>query len=302
MSLQITINKTGYVTPKFAILDTGWTISGIYAVHTSCNSGNIISQNALSLVAGKSYVVTYTVDSYKNGGVRAILGTTQGTLRTANGTYTEVLLCAGIPQLSFFSDGALRISLLKFYNAADVIGSGTTISFNEGENKWSSEYSYQPELLIKFVDSLFSIKNGQLYEHNTNQVRNNFYGQQYPTRLTFVANKEHFKDKIWFNIRLDAKGGWSAPIITTAGSNQFPNGMLSRLKTGNFKLIDGKLWSDFLSDYTDPNFAGQPQINALFNGRKLQGGWLVVEMENNDTTDARIASIELYYIDVMRAL
>ena len=70
-------------------------------------------------------------------------------------------------------------------------------------------------------------------------------------------------------------------------------------------MIDGKLWADILNDINNPNFATivdpvQRRLKALFGGRKLQGGWLVVELQCNDATKAEISSCEVYYTDVMR--
>lgn len=302
MPLQIIQGQTGYINPGVSILSTGWSISGIYATHESCNNGYITSLTSLGLVIGRQYNITYTVDNYKNGSVNLVLGANNGTSRTANGTYSETLTCTTTAQMRFFSDGSLRISVLKFYDTVIGFQTGTTVSFNEGENKWGAEYSFKGEQIIKFIDGLFTLKNGQLYEHNTNPIRNNFYGEQFSSQLTIIANKDYFKEKMWFNMRLDSKGNWYAPVLTTPVSNQFPNGMISRLKKNNFSLVSGKLWASILRDYSDPNFAASTQVQALFNARMMQGAWLIIEMQNDDTTEARIASIEIYYSDTERAL
>lgn len=305
MSINIIQNTTGYCNPSVSILTTGWTITGIYASHESCNSGLIKSQNALGIIVGHQYVIKYTVDNYSSGQVYAILGGTTGTARTANDTYTETLTCTTTAQLSFFSDGGLRISLLSFYDVADGLVNGTTVCFNEKYNRWTPEYSFIPELMIKFIDDLFSIKNGQLWMHNQNPIVNNFYGVQYSSKITFIVNQDYQREKIYYNFRLDAKGNWYMPNITTPISNQFPNGMLTQLKKNNFKLIDNKLRADLLNDVSDPNFATisdpvQRRLAALFGGRKMQGGWLIVDLVCDDTSMHEISSVEVYYTDIFR--
>lgn len=301
MALTILQNDIGYVDLPTSAVDTGWVISGIYAIHSSCNSGIIKNKVPVGLVVGKTYTVTYTVDNYSSGTVKLILGTTNGTVRSANGTYSETLVCAGAPTMTFFSDGNLRISLLNFYDIESGVVPGTTITFNEAENQWGSDQPFQPEVMIKFVDGFFTIKNGQMWEHNTNPVRGNFYGQDYPALVTFIVNVDYKKDKIFYNFRIDGKGKWFAPSLTTAGSNQFPNGMLSRLKKNNVKQIDGKLWAEILGDINDPNFTGPTaQLDALFGGRKMQGGWLIVSMRCDDTNEVNLDSIETYYTTVFR--
>lgn len=307
MAFQIVLNKTGYVNPAISALDTGWTISTIYAIHVACNSGSIISLTPLGLIIGRQYTFTYTIDQYSSGGVKVICGASNGTNRTANGTYTQTLTCTTIAQVSFLSDGGLRLSKFKFYDTLLGPTAGVTISFNEGNNQWGTDYSYQPEILLKFIDQFLTIKNGGLWLHETNETRGNFYGVQYPAEIDIVINTVYQKDKLFYNLRLDAKGKWYAPILQTVGSNQFPNGMVSRLKKNNFKQIDGKLWAEILNDINDPNFAtitdpNERALQALFNGRKMQGGWMLVTFRCDDTTRTEISSLETYYINVERSI
>lgn len=303
MAFQIIQNQTGYVNPEVAALNTGWTISKIYAVHTSCDAGIIKSQGALGLQVGHTYNITYTIDNLTSGQVYVIAGAANGTSRTTNGTFTETIICTDIAQLSFYSDGSLRISGLKFADESEGTISGTTVVFNEKENKWTGEYSAIPELMIKFIDDIFFMKNGQLWKQNSNDIYNNFFGEQFSSKITFVVNVDYKKDKLWYNIRLDAKGNWYAPSLLISPTNQFPNGMTSRLKKNNFKLVDGKLWAAILRDLNDPNFASVMNTSdVLYNARIMQGGWLIIEMQCDDDTASEISSMEVYYTEVERSV
>lgn len=300
MALTIIQNQTGYVNPSVSIADTGWSISGIYAIHTSCNAGIIKSLTSLGLVLGESYTITYTVDNYVSGSVRVMAGTTNGVSRTANGTYTETLLVVGNTQLSFYSDGALRISVLSFYNVETGLVKGTTVTFNEGENQWGSDQPFQPEVMIKFIDQFLTVKNGQVWLHDSNSVRGNFYGEQFPAEVIFIVNQDFKIDKLFYNLRLNGNGKWYAPDLTTPSTNQFPHGMLSRLKKNNVKQIDGKLFAEILRDMTDPNLATSTQLDALFNGRQMQGPWLIVHLKCDDVSNVDLSAVDVYYTDVYR--
>lgn len=307
MGISITQGFTGYVNPFVASVDTGWTISGIYAIHGSCNSGNIISQSSLGLVVGKQYVFKYRVDNYVSGSVNIIAGTTVGVSRTANGDYTETITVTGVPQLQFFSDGSLRLSLLSFYDPIDGLETGATISFNEKENKWVSEYSYRADQIIRFMDKLLIINNGELWLQNSSNVYNNFCGIQYSSQIIFVSNQDYEKNKLWFNIRMDSTGGWYVQSMNILPNDQFPNGMQTLMTKSNLRSIDGKLWGDILRDVTDPNFAYVPDLElrkavSLFRGRMMQGGWAIVTLQNDDNTLATMSSAEFYYIDVQKSL
>lgn len=81
--------------------------SQIENVRTTSGAGTC-SQNTTCL-SGYLYTVTYTVSSTAGGGtVRVSLGGTNGTLRTANGTYTEDIYCgagASAPVVFTFGGG-----------------------------------------------------------------------------------------------------------------------------------------------------------------------------------------------------
>lgn len=307
MSLNVIQNQIGYVNPGVSSLDTGWVINGAYASHSSCNAGTIVALNAFGLVIGRQYVFTYTVSQYISGGVNIIAGTANGASRTANGAYTQTLTMTGNTFLSFYSDGALTIGSLKFYDLLTGVIAGTTISFNEKEEKWGCEYSAKPEMIVKFVDKLFMFQNGGLWQSNVSAVMNNFFGVQYSSQVLFIPNPEYQKNKLWFNMRLDSTGKWYAPSMVIPPNDQFPNGMQSVLTSNNIKSIDGKLWADILRDMTDPNFAYVPDAglraaSALFRGRMMQGGYMIIMLQCDDITPASLSSAEIYYIDVEKSL
>lgn len=307
MNFQITQGQVGYVDPSIAILDTGWTISGVYANHVSCNSGNIISLTPMGLAVGRTYTFTYEVSNYISGGVNIIAGTNAGTSRTANGVYSDTLAVTDIAQLSFFSDGTLTIQNLNFYDTELGQQPGITISFNEKENRWVSDYSFYPEQIITFLDQLLTIKEGSLWLHNSNPITNNFYGVQYPSQVTFIINQDYLKSKLWYNVRMDSTGGWFVSSMETTPDDQFPNGMMTQITLSNTQVIDGKRWADILRDMNDPNFsyiADQTlrMAVAMFRGRIIQGGWVIVTLQNNDTTIATLSSFETYYTEVKRGL
>lgn len=307
MAYSIIQNTTGFVDPSLQALNTGWTVDGVYGVHQSCNPGTMIAMTDFGLQAGRQYVFIYTLDQWVSGQVYLIAGTQNGTSRTANGVYTETLTMTGNQFLSFFSDGALRISMLQFYDLLLGPQSGRTITFNEKENRWVQEWGWYPELMVKFVDKLFAFKNGVLWLHNSNPVMNNFFGQQYSAQITFIPNQDYETNKLWYNMRFDSTGGWYVQDITIRPNDQFPNGMQTRMSKANCKSIDGVLWADILRDMNDPNFFEIPDpalraAVAMFQGRMMQGGYLVVTLQNDDNIPATIASVETYYIDLKKAL
>ena len=59
---------------------------------------------------------------------------------------------------------------------------------------------------------LYTFKNGQLYRHNTNETRNNFYGQQFYTTIKSVFNKSPLENKLFKTIELESDDSWDANL------------------------------------------------------------------------------------------
>ena len=66
----------------------------------------------------------------------------------------------------------------------------TTLSYSEDAQGWPSFYSFFPEYMIGMNGFFYSFNNGRLYRHNTNELRNNYYGEQYTSTITGVLNVE----------------------------------------------------------------------------------------------------------------
>lgn len=296
--LEILPNKTFQISPSVEATDTGWTISGGIATHLPCNPGTMHSISSLGLEVGKTYVVTYEVTAFHSGSVRVALGNTNGTSRTSAGIYTETILCTGTAEISFYSDGWLSVNKdVKFYELIDVIDNSVTFAFFDGEGKnkkWVSHYSYQPELMIKFINSFFSIKDGALWLHNSNEIRNNFYGVQGVSKIKFYANINPTTVKIYFTKRVEANTPWFCPndgdirILPVLGRSL---GMASRLKKNNYKNYQGSFFASFMRNLLDSRFNDPNQ--ALYSGEVLAGRVMEIEVTNPDITEAILFEIDI---------
>ena len=70
---------------------------------------------------------------------------------------------------------------------SDDIG-GYTISFDESNNGWSSFRTYVKEAGFSVNDDYYTFKNGRIWHHQQNPLRNNYYGQQFNCSIRFVFN------------------------------------------------------------------------------------------------------------------
>jgi len=89
-----------------------------------------------------------------------------------------------------------------------------TLSYSPGVKGWPSFYSFIPEWTQGMNNYLYTFKNGQLYRHNTNSLRNNFYGVQYNTTIKSVFNKSSLENKLFKTLVLESDAPWSATLAT----------------------------------------------------------------------------------------
>jgi len=89
-----------------------------------------------------------------------------------------------------------------------------TVSYSPGVKGWPSFYSFIPEYTQGMNNYLYTFNNGQLYRHNTNSLRNNFYGVQYNTTIKSVFNKGPLENKLFKTLILESDAPWSATLAT----------------------------------------------------------------------------------------
>jgi len=99
-----------------------------------------------------------------------------------------------------------RQEYLITINEADSKAKTTTktLAFKEKLNGFPNLYSFNPELMIYANKDLYSWKDGKMYKHDANPIRNNFYGVQYKSSIKYFVNQEFSVDKIWKAMKLHA--------------------------------------------------------------------------------------------------
>ena len=189
----------------------------------------------------------------------------------------------------------LQIKLATVANVVKKINESrvSTLAFSEPRNRWTTFYSYSPEMMSSLNLFIFTFRDGKIYRHNDNDVYNNFYGVQYKSQVRFVANQERGKVKGFNAISQEANEAWSVPIITTPPNSNYPKGMLSRINKGKFVKKEGVLYAPFNKDMNDPQFTNKQQ--ALINGRFLVGQSLEVTLENDSTKETVLFAANILY-------
>jgi hypothetical protein len=89
----------------------------------------------------------------------------------------------------------------------------TTITYDELNKGWTSFHSYEPEWMDRLGNNFYSFKNGNIYLHDSNSTRTNFYGTNYGCNVTVSVNKEPSTVKVFKTIGLESNSSiWSAVL------------------------------------------------------------------------------------------
>jgi hypothetical protein len=89
-----------------------------------------------------------------------------------------------------------------------------TISYSMSAEGWNSFWSYQPDWMTKMNNIFYTFKNGELWKHNANTTRNNFYGEQYPSKIRSIFNNDPLTVKMFNILSLNSSHPWSSDIYT----------------------------------------------------------------------------------------
>lgn len=269
----------------------GWTISDKVAYHDGCNPGPILTEK-IALVIGRSYIIKTTVKSVSGGNVYPIAGTTNGVAITTVGENIQTVVAAGNTKLTYYGDGEIAIEkvvVIDYLSSLD--DNGRTIEFNDAENKWTSEFDYRPEWMACLGKKFFCMQGGAMWLQENNEIRNNFFGVQYTSRIRFVVNISPEAIKRYYGMIQKSNHVWALTDIEIKPYEGKSAGMRSFLKAGNFRPIQGDWFGNFLRNLLDPRFG--TELEAVLRGEWLKGAVMEIEMENSDTTETILYSVDV---------
>lgn len=93
-----------------------------------------------------------------------------------------------------------------------------TITYSPNQNGWTSYHSYDPEWMVTMNNFLYTFKAGNLYKHNSNQTRNSYYGDLYPSKITTIFNNEPSQTKQFKTIATNSTTPWETVILSDQAS------------------------------------------------------------------------------------
>ena len=128
-----------------------------------------------------------------------------------------------------------------------------TLSYSEDVKGWPSFYSFLPDYMMGMNGFFYSWNGGNLYRHNTNPLRNNYYGVQYSSTIQSVFNMEPMTIKLFKTMSYESNDAWNCTGLFTDLSTGSIPGSGVPLQTW-FVQKEGEWFSFLRENATTTNF------------------------------------------------
>lgn len=144
-----------------------------------------------------------------------------------------------------------------------------TLTYSESSKGFPSFYSYIPDMMIGMNNYFYSFKGGNIWRHNTNDLRNTYYGVAYPATITSVFNDTPLENKVFKTISLESDDAWKATLTTDIQTTGLIEAAWFEKKEGNwfgFVRSDGPTGS-----VTDESEWELRSLNGIGNSSAVGG-------------------------------
>ena len=138
-----------------------------------------------------------------------------------------------------------------------------TVTYSEQAKGWPSFYSYLPDYMTGMNGFFYTWNGGNLYRHNTNSLRNNYYDVQYNSTITSVFNTQPMTIKLFKTMSYESDDRWEC---TSLFSDLGTGSMLSTY----FQQKEGE-WFTFLRENDGNINFKQRSANGIGNAVTVIG-------------------------------
>jgi hypothetical protein len=145
---------------------------------------------------------------------------------------------------------------------------------------WQGSYSFNPEQFMCIINKLYSLKNGNLYLHNQTNSFNNFYNQQYNSKIMVVANQLPQRPKVYNNVSVESN---MKPLFTYF-YNDYPYLQTSDLEYIDYKDLEGVFYAALYRNKIVPsNNPPGYTTDGLLTAENLRNVAMKIMLEFNPT-------------------
>lgn len=109
----------------------------------------------------------------------------------------------------------LREGQFRGLSPLEEINDYKTLSFDESVRGWTSFYTYAPDFVGSLKNDFYSIKDGKIYKHYSDNNRGTFYGATTRANVTFIFNPNISVVKNFNTINYEGSKNWIVTELTT---------------------------------------------------------------------------------------
>ena len=168
-----------------------------------------------------------------------------------------------------------------------------TLSFDEKVLGWTSFYTYKPDQILSLRNNTYTLKDNKLYKHYSQNVnRNNFYGTNNDSSITFVFNPAPNYSKTFQTINYEGSSGWKVSSFVSDQSGAIDQGgsqvfiqdstteVLS-LREGEYVINPANGQAVSSANYQSVFYTNQPGLPRLYAGFNKKENKYVANIINN---------------------
>jgi hypothetical protein len=156
-----------------------------------------------------------------------------------------------------------------------------TLTYSAGVEGWPSFYSFIPEWIQGSNNYLYTFNKGDIWRHNVNDNRSNFYGEQFSSSVQTCLNQSSLETKVFKTINLIGTpgAGWGVTMISnlefTARTSNFTQTLQSYDEL-NSTNKEGHMFSYLYNPAQSQADTSQTLMqillnNGMVNQRSIQG-------------------------------
>jgi hypothetical protein len=120
-----------------------------------------------------------------------------------------------------------------------------TITFSKRSGGWTSFWSYAPDWMLGMNSSFYTWKDGSLYKHDTNSIRNQFYGVNYSSTINTTFSQDPLTVKMYKTLSLDSNRPWETEIVTDMSTGE--------IAASYYEEKEGE-WYGYIRRYDDGSY------------------------------------------------
>ncbi len=184
-------------------------------------------------------------------------------------------------------------------------GDAATIAYSEDTQSWTTFYSYLPEQMQSVGTQFITFKSGELWKHNVNATRNNFYGTQYVSRMVSISKQVPSAVKVFQSIAIEgdtppsfAHFRTESKYMDRTSAGAIPTNptyseylQSSDLNDTDFRQYEGVYYAGLYRDRLEPSpssYVATTYDSNMITGEKLINQFMLFTLEFDNTSKLKV--------------